>query len=552
MQDDQTKMPQFFRDCIRTPEDAMRRTVRSGTRILTGFATSEPVTFYTTVWDFIRKEKVRDVAFRNALVLTPYKLFLGSALKSKGLLPGVADGLSLSLLASWARAINAATRKVESLESLIRHYERLKRRNITFTSGFMSPVLNAVIPDTPMTRLMHPDYIGRNTSRLGLCDMQFLHFVDAADAMGFDPEGALRADTFVAVMTPPNAEGLMSHGPSAACNGEVLERILDRRDADVLLYVNPNYPFTRGLPDAPNTTHVDRFRDLAAAGRLHVVLDDGPVPAIPASRFDKPQGSELTIAEHVVNHMEANAERTHGRSLQVGFGGTGVLAVRKLKDSSWHGRCYTEMLEPFMLDLFESGKIAGSHIVERDGRRTMLDGKIVCTFALGTQGGDFYKRIDDNPAIVLAPSSRVVIPEGFFYGIGINNALAIDFNGHVNTSARDKNHYSGVGGGAAIVRGLARGGISYLCMKSTHTTPEGELRSSIFPFMPKGTPVCYTGPDMCGGREGARSYLVTEHGIAELSGKSQAELIRALISVADPRFRTFLKRAAWREYRVRV
>jgi acyl-CoA hydrolase len=552
MQIDQTRMPQFFRDCIRTPEDALRRTVRSGTRILTGFATSEPVTFYTTVWDFIRKEKVRDVAFRNALVLTPYKLFLGSALKSKGLLPGVADGLSLSLLASWARAINAATRKVESLEALIRHYERLKRHKVTFTSGFMSPVLNAVIPDTPMTRLMHPEYIGRNTSRLGLCDMQFLHFVDAADAMGFDPEGAIRADTFVAVMTPPDAEGLMSHGPSAACNGEILERILDRRDADVLLYVNPNYPFTRGLPDAPNTTHVDRFRDLAAAGRLHVVLDDGPVPAIPASRFDKPQRSELAIAEHVVNHMEANAERTHGRSLQVGFGGTGVLAVRKLKDSSWHGRCYTEMLEPFMLDLFESGKIAGSHIVERDGRRTMLDGKIVCTFALGTQGGDFYRRIDDNPAIVLAPSSRVVIPEGFFYGIGINNALAIDFNGHVNTSARDRNHYSGVGGGAAIVRGLARGGISYLCMKSTHTTPEGELRSSIFPFMPKGTPVCYTGPDMCGGREGARSYLVTEHGIAEMSGRSQADLIRALISVADPQFRTFLKRAAWREYRVRV
>lgn len=547
-----SKLPRFFQDCVVTPEEGLRKAVRSNTQILTGFATSEPVTFFTQVWDFMRKEKIHDVRIRSALVLTPYKLFLGSALKSRGLLPGVADGLSLSLLASWARAINAATRKVESLESLIRHYERLKRRNITFTSGFMSPVLNAVIPDTPVTRVMHPEYIGRNTSRLGLCDMQFLHFVDAADAMGFDPDGNVRGDTFVAVMTPPNAAGLMSHGPSAACNGEILEHILDRLDADVLLYVNANYPFTRGLPDAPNTMHVDRFKALAEAGRLHVVMDDGPVPAIPASRFDKPQRSELTIAEHVVNHIESTGERTRGRALQVGFGGTGVLAVRKLKESSWSGRCYTEMLEPFMLDLFESGKIAGSHIVERDGRRTMLDGRIVCTFALGTQGGDFYQRIDDNPAILLAPSSRVVIPEAFFYGMGINNALAIDFNGHVNTSARDKNHYSGVGGGAAIVRGLARGGISYLCMKSTHTTPEGELRSSIFPFMPKGTPVCYTGPDMCGGREGARSYLVTEHGIAELSGKSQAEMIRALVSVADPRFHTFLKRAAWREYRVRV
>ncbi len=552
MQLDTSKMPQSFRDCILPHDEALRRAVRSNTEILTGFATSEPVTFYTHVWDFIRKEKLHDIRFRSALILTPYKLFLGNALKSKGLLPGVAEGLSLSLLAGWARAINAATRKVESLEALIRHYERLKRRNITFTSGFMSPVLNVVIPDTPVTRMMHPEYIGRNTSRLGLTDMQFLHFVDATDAMGFDPDGKVRGDTFVAVMTPPNADGEMSHGPSAACNGEALERVLDKVDADLLLYVNANYPFTRGLPDAPNTLHIDRFKAIAESGRLHVVLDDGPVPAIPAGRFDKPQQSELTIAEHVVNHMEAHGERTRGRSLQVGFGGTGVLAVRKLKDSSWNGRCYTEMLEPFTLDLFESGKIAGSHIVERDGRRTMLDGKIVCTFALGTQDSDFYQRIDDNPSIILAPSSRVVIAEAFFYGIGINNALAIDFNGHVNTSARDKNHYSGVGGGAAIVRGLARGGISYMCMKSTHTTPEGELRSSIFPFMPKGTPVCYTGPDMCGGREGARSYLVTEHGIAELSGKGQADLIRAMISVADPRFRPFLKRAAWREYRVRA
>jgi acyl-CoA hydrolase len=546
------QLPKFLEDRIRTPEEALKRTVRNGTSILTGFATSEPHTFFSTAWDFIRKEKIRDLNLRSALVLTPYPLFLGNALNRKGLMAGVAERMSVSQLAQWARMINAATRKMESLASLIHHYERLKRRNITFTSGFMSPPLNAVIPDTAFTRMMHAEYIGRNTSRMGITDMQFLHFADAAASMGFDPEGKVRFDTFVAVTTPPNSEGLISHGPSAACNGEILDHVLDNCDADVLLYVNAGYPFTRGLPDAPNTVHQDRFRALAQADRLFIVMDDGPVPAIPASRFDQPLETELAIADTIVNHIEENIDRTRGRALQVGFGGTGVLAVRKLKDSSWSGRCYTEMLEPFMLDLFESGKIAGSHIVELDGRRTMLDGQIVCTFALGTTGGDFYRRIHDNPAIILAPSSRVVIAEAFQYGMGINNCLAIDFNGHVNTSARDRNHYSGVGGGGAIVRGLARGGISYLCMKSTHTTPEGEVRSSIFPFMPRGTPVNYSGPDMCGGREGALSYLVTENGIALLTGKSQSEFIRALVSVAAPEFRPWLKKVAWREYRVRV
>jgi 4-hydroxybutyrate CoA-transferase len=545
-------LPRFLTERMFDNDEALKRTVISGRRIQCGFATSEPYTFYATVWDFIRKEKIRDVELRGGLVLTPHPIFVGTALKRKGLLPGLADGLSLSLFAEWARSVNQATRKMESLAVLVNHYKRLQKRNVGFMSGFMSPVLNGIVPDSPLTRMLYPEYVQRNTARMGITDFQFSHFSDAAEVMAYTADGRPKTDLMVLVMTLPDANGELSHGPCAAFNGEVLERVIANTDQDVLLYLNASYPFTRGLADAPNSLHVDRLKPLADAGRLFVVLDDGPVPALPAGSFDKPLETELKIAEQVVDHIEANPGLTRGRAIQVGFGGTGVLAIRKLRESSWTGRAYTEMLEPFMLDLFESGKIAGSHIVERDGRRTLLDGKIVCTFALGTRGTDFYRRIDRNDAIVLAPSSRVVIPEAFHGGMGINNCLAIDFNGHVNTSARDKNHYSGVGGGAAILRGLSRGGISYLCMKSTHTTPEGLLRSSVFPFMPRGTPVCYTGPDVMGGREGALSYLVTEHGVAQMSGRTQSEFIRAIVSVAHPDFRPFLKRAAWREFRVAV
>jgi len=498
-------LPKFMKDCTVSNDHALKKVVRSGRGVMAGFATSEPHTFYSTVWDHIKREKLQDVSFTNGLVLTPYKLFVGSALNRKGLLHGVADDLSVSVFAEWARAINQATRKFDSLASLIAHYKRLQRRNIKFRCGFLSPAMNGIVPDIPMSRMLYPEYIGRNTSRMGITDMLFVHFPDAADSMALADDGSAKQEAFALVMTPPDANGEMSHGPCAAINGEILEHALAHCDQDVILYVNPAYPFTRGLPDAPNTVPVERFRALAKAGRLFVVEDDGPLPALPAGAFDHPLPTELAIADHVVNHIEAHAERTHGRAIQVGFGGTGVLAIRKLRESSWTGRAYTEMLESFMLDLFESGKVAGSHFIERDGRRTMLDGKLVCTFTLGQKGTDFYQRIDGNPAIVLAPSSRVVVAEGFHGGMGINNCLAVDFNGHVNTSARDKNHYSGVGGGAAILRGLSRGGISYLCMKSTHTTPEGELRSSIFPFMPRGTPVCYTGPDMMGGRDGGLS-----------------------------------------------
>jgi acyl-CoA hydrolase len=546
------KLPKVLADCTMTNEDALKKVIRSGRSVMAGFATSEPVTFYSTVWDHIRKEKLREIKIVNGLVLTPYKLFVGSALSRKGLLAGVADEISVSLFAEWARAINQATRKFDSLASLIAHYKRLQSRKIVFRCGFLSPVVNGIIPDVPMSRVLYPEYIGRNTSRMGITDMLFVHFPDAADAMGMDDNRGSKTEVSALVMTPPNADGEMSHGPSSAMNAPLLEHTLEACDQDVLLYVNPTLPFTRGYKEAANTIHVDRFKKLAAAGRLVVVQDNGAIPALPAGAFDKPLASELTIAQHVVNHIESHKERTHGRALQVGFGGTGVLAVRGLKESSWTGRGYTEMLEPYSLDLFESGKIAGSHFIELDGRRTQLDGKMVSTFSVGIKGSDFYQRIDNNPSIILAPSHRVVVQEAFYGGMGINNALAVDFNGHVNTSARDKNHYSGVGGGATILRGLSKGGISYLCMKSTHTTPEGDVRSSIFPFMPRGTPVCYTGPDMMGGREGSLSFLVTEHGIAQMSGKSQSEFIKAVISVAHPRFREFLKRAAWREFRVKV
>ena len=65
---DVKKFPKFFRDRIVLEEEALKKTVRNGTRIVTGFATSEPVTFYSNVWDLNRKEKIRDLSLRSALV----------------------------------------------------------------------------------------------------------------------------------------------------------------------------------------------------------------------------------------------------------------------------------------------------------------------------------------------------------------------------------------------------------------------------------------------------------------------------------------------------
>ena len=548
----QQKYPQFFADRIFSNDEALQMTVKSDSTIASGFATSEPHTFYDGLWDYIREQDIRNLNIRQALFMAPHRICVGDALSSKGLLGDLAEKTSISLIARVARKANTITKKVEGLKKLIEHYDEMKERKINFTSPFIGAATNMIIPSNPVTNLFAGDYVDRNTTRTGITDMQSIHFPDAVDSMGYDPDGKALIDTFVLVMTPPNAKGEMSHAVANGANGEITDKILASGDVNLLLYVNKSYPFTIGHGDAGNTIHVDAFKKLAAAGKLFVVEDDGQIPALPAGAFDDPSEVELRIAEHVVNHIELNRHYTFGRAIQVGFGGTGVLAIRALKNSSWSGRSYTEMLEPFTLDLYEAGKIAGSHFVESDGRRTQLDGKMVCTFTIAEKGSDFYEKLNNHPAVIVAPASRVVIPEAFHFGLGINNCLAVDFHGHVNSAGRYKNHHSGIGGGAQIFRGLSKGGVGYLCMKSTHTTIDGERKSSILPFMPQGTPISHVGPDLMGGRSGARFFLVTEHGVALLSGQSQANFIKNIIGVAHPDHRDELKAAAWEEFRVSV
>lgn len=545
--------PGFFADCIMSNEEALRRTVVSGATVASGFATSEPHTFYASLWDHIVREDIVQLDIRQALFMAPHRVCLGSALESRGIMKEVAERWAdVPVLGSFSRKVNMTSRKLEGLKRLIAHYEELKRRRITFTSPFIGAATNAVIPSNAITRSLYPDYVGRNTTRTGITRMQSIHFPDAVDSMGFDPDNNPLVTTFVMPMTPPNENGDMSHALANGANGEILEKALRLKTLNILIYMNPAFPFTTGYNDAPNTVNVKDFEELAKAGRLFVVEDDGKLAGLPAGALGSPSPAEVTIAENVVNHIEQNLHFTRGRAIQVGFGGTGVLAIKGLKESSWTGRCYTEMLEPFTLDLWESGKIAGTHFIEKDGTRTQLDGKLCCTFTICEDGSDFYKKLHNNPNVIVAAASRVVIPEGFHYGMGINNCLGIDFHGHINAGGRDKNHFSGVGGGATIARGLSKGGVAYFCMKSTHTTPEGKVRSSIFPFLPLGTPISYIGPDVMGGRDGARFYLVTEHGVTRMSGMDQHNFIKGLISVADPQFRDELRYHAYKEFRVHV
>jgi acyl-CoA hydrolase len=97
--------------------------------------------------------------------------------------------------------------------------------------------------------------------------------------------------------------------------------------------------------------------------------------------------------------------------------------------------------------------------------------------------------------------------------------------------------YSGVGGQMDFMRGasLAADGRAIIALPST---AQGGARSRIVSSLQDGAGVVTT-------RAHART-VVTEHGIAELWGRSLRERAKALIAVAEPAFRDELRSEARR------
>ena len=88
--------------------------------------------------------------------------------------------------------------------------------------------------------------------------------------------------------------------------------------------------------------------------------------------------------------------------------------------------------------------------------------------------------------------------------------------------------YSGTGGQSDFVRAAnrSRGGKSFIV---TPSTAKGGTVSRIVPTLKPGAHVSTSRNDV--------SHVVTEHGVAHLRGKTNAERAEALIAIADPAFR---------------
>jgi acyl-CoA hydrolase len=219
-----------------------------------------------------------------------------------------------------------------------------------------------------------------------------------------------------------------------------------------------------------------------------------------------------------------------GSTLQIGYGGIPDAVVMQLTAKRDLG-IHTEMIGDGILTLVESGAVTNR-------RKNHLPGKSIATFALGSS--KLYRFMDRNPALEMHPVNFTNDPALAGLNdnlVAINATMQIDLLGQCGSESLGHAPYSGTGGQSDFVRAAnrSRGGKAFIVLPST---AKGDTISRIVPSLSPGTHVSTSKNDI--------DYVVTEHGVAQLRGKSARQRARELIAIAHPDFRAELEEQAQR------
>lgn len=315
---------------------------------------------------------------------------------------------------------------------------------------------------------------------------------------------SLSPDCFILTVSPMDKSGYFSLGTNADYGATVV-----RKAGRVIVEVNENMPRTFG-ECLLHVSNVDM-----------VVEHHHPLQEVP----DAPATSEDDIIGKLI------AERIpDGATLQMGVGSIPGIVMGYLKDHKDLG-LHTELFTPPMVNLIQSGVINGK-------KKSVMPWKHVFTLAVGDK--PMYDFMDNNPSMVGYPASWVNNPAVIRKNdnmISVNAAIEVDLSGQVNAEAMHGLTYSGTGGQLDFVRGAyaAENGRSFIAL---HSSARNGTISKIVPQLNT-----VTDPRM------DTQVIVTEHGAADLKGRSLAERARMLIGLAAPEFREGLEKSA-REMKV--
>jgi acyl-CoA hydrolase len=323
---------------------------------------------------------------------------------------------------------------------------------------------------------------------------------------GLFTSGSMPLDVVLMQVSPPDDHGYVTLGTTIDCTLNAT-----RCARTVIAEVNERMPRTHG----ETAIHVNRISAIVETSRPLLELHPEPFTAM-----------HRRIAENVASLIP------DGATLQTGIGGIPDAVLACLGDKRDLG-IHSELVGDGVINLMESGVLNGE-------RKSLHRGKAVISFVLGSQRLIDY--INDNPAFEFRPicytNDPFVVAQNDRM-VAINAALQIDLTGQVCSDSLGIKPYSGFGGQVDFIRGAARskGGVPIIALPST--AKNGAV-SRIASMLDPGAGVVTSRADV--------HYVVTEHGIAYLHGKTLRERAEALIAIADPRFRGELEDFAVRAH----
>lgn len=315
-------------------------------------------------------------------------------------------------------------------------------------------------------------------------------------------------DIAILKVCPKDKSGLYNFGPTNAWHRAMIGC------AKVLIVeVTPSMPSVYGVQNGVHESEVD------------FVIDGNDLP-IPELHNPPPSEIDHAVANRIVGEVE------DGACVQIGIGAMPNAACSLLAESGVRDLgIHTEMLTDGIIDLIKAGRVTGAH-------KKLNPGKTVYTFALGSK--KMYDTLANNAAFECHPVDYTNMPHIIMQNdkmVSINNTTQIDLQGQCASESDGHRHLTGTGGQLQFVRGAyaSKGGKSFMLLSSTYEK-KGQRKSRIVLDLTPGNIVTTPRSDTM--------YVVTEHGMTNLKGKSVADRAKALIGLAHPDFREGLERQA--------
>lgn len=264
------------------------------------------------------------------------------------------------------------------------------------------------------------------------------------------------------------------------------------------------------MPDVPG------LMDIAPEQIDVIVPSSRPLRELSAGRAGP---VETAIASRVAGLIE------DGSVLQMGLGSLPDAILSALKDRRDLG-IHSGVIGDSVADLTEAGVITNA-------RKRFDRGISITGWVLGSQR--LYDFAHHNKGLRVCPSSYTHAPEnlsGHDRFVAVNSAIEVDLTGQTNAEVAGGVYLGSVGGAAEFLRGAhgSRGGLPIIALPAT-VAKTGQTRIVATLSGPVSTSRADAG------------LVVTEHGVADLRGRSLNERRKLMLEIAAPEHRAALEAA---------